>query len=123
MRLVLAVVLFVFCSLCLADEWEDALQLDSWEEAQTYWQIERFPQVDDLSAPPELDEYFRVELETLIRTDGVPQSRVVQSSGNSAFDRWSVDLNNMLRFRATETHDPPRAVVYPHTMHTQTTSD
>src|SRR5690554_4025213 len=113
----------MFCGLCLADEWEDALHLDSWEEVQTYWQIERLPQMDDLSRQPRFNESLRVELETLIRTDGVPVTRVVQSSGNSAFDRSSVEVTDLLRFRATEAHDPPRAIVYPHSAQTQATSD
>ena len=123
MRLVLSVVLFLFCSLCLADEWEDALQLDSWDEVQAYWQIEQLPRMDDLSAQPEFNEYLHVELETLNRTDGVPETRVVQSSGNSAFDRSSADVTDLLRFKATEAHDPPRAVVYPHSAHTQSAGD
>ena len=123
MRLVLSVALFLFCSLCLADEWEDALQLDSWDEVQAYWQIEQLPRMDDLSAQPEFNEYLHVELETLIRTDGVPETRVVRSSGNPAFDRSSADVTDLLRFKATEAHDPPRAVVYPHSAHTQPAGD
>src|SRR5690625_7504240 len=76
-RLVLSVALFLFCSLCLADEWEDALQLDSWDEVQAYWQIEQLPRMVDLSTQPHFIEYLHVVLETILCTACLSVPRVV----------------------------------------------
>lgn len=113
MRIILVVALFLFSGLCSADEWDQALHLESWEEAQSYWSIARHFQTDEISGPPKINEPLQLKLESLIKKDGVPLARVVQSSGNPDYDQFAVEIHNTLRFRPTEENDPPRAVVFP----------
>lgn len=114
MRYIIAGLVFSILPLnSFADEWDDALRLDSYEALGEYWTADEVPleALRDLLA---FREPLRVEMDLLVREDGTVISRISEPSGNDAYDSAVRDAVEQYRYESTPDNSPPKAVIVPY---------
>lgn len=113
MRHFIVIVLLCVSASAVADEWGEALQLDSYGELKEFWKTDVVP-MDALRELLKFQGPLRTEVDVLIRKDGTAIGRITTSAGNEEFDSAVMDVVEQYRYRPTEKNDPPQPVVVPY---------
>jgi len=113
MRHFIVIVLLCASANAVADEWDEALQLDSYGALEEFWETDVLP-MDSLRKLMVFREPLRTEVDVLIREDGTTVGRITAGSGNEEFDAAVMEVVGRYRYRPTEQNDPPQPVVVPY---------
>lgn len=113
MRYFIAIILLCVSASSIADEWDEALKLDSYDELEEFWESDVVP-MDAMREMLRFQGPLRTEVDVLIRKDGTAVGRITSSSGNEEYDSGVMKIVEQYRYRPTEQNDPPRPVVVPY---------
>lgn len=113
MRYFIGIILLCVSASSIADEWDEALKLDSYGELEEFWESDVVP-MDAMREMLRFQGPLRTEVDVLIRKDGTAVGRITSSSGNEEYDLGVMKIVEQYRYRPTEQNDPPRAVVVPY---------
>jgi hypothetical protein len=116
MRKFIMLLLMAHVAAVSADDWGDAITVDSIEELHNYWRLSETPSAEEHAPVFEAAggaSLLHVEMRILVRSDGTVDARISESSGNEGYDLAVRELTEKFLYEPTETNSPVQAVNAP----------